>query len=42
VWDVPDALGDDRLPDLDPDAGLPRLLRTVSAGRTIHDTEVTA
>ncbi len=36
VWDVPGGLTDDDLPDLAPGAELPRLRRTVSAGRTIH------
>ena len=36
VWDVPGGLTDDDLPDLTPGVELPRLRRTVSAGRTIH------
>ncbi|HEY7717380.1 MAG TPA: amidohydrolase [Pedococcus sp.] len=39
VWDVAAGLGDDGHPDLTPGAPLPRLLRTVAAGRTIHTTE---
>ena len=35
VWDVP-GLTDEDLPDLTPGTALPHLLRTVSAGRTIH------
>ena len=39
VWDVPDGLDDQGLPDLTPGTDLPALLRTVAAGRTIHTTE---
>lgn len=39
VWDAPAGLTDDGHPDLSPGAELPRLLRTVAAGRTIHTTE---
>ncbi len=38
VWDLPGGLGRDGLPDLDDE--LPVLLRTISAGHTIHDSEV--
>ena len=38
IWDLPGGLGPDGLPDLD--AEFPRLLRTVSAGDTIYDSEV--
>lgn len=38
VWEIPDGLVDG-LPDLTPGAALPRLMRTVSAGRTIHREE---
>ena len=36
VWETPAGLDEDGLPDLSPDAELPALVRTVSAGRTIH------
>lgn len=36
VWDCPAGLGPDGLPDLAPDAPLPRLRRTLVAGRTVH------
>jgi predicted amidohydrolase YtcJ len=39
VWDVPSGFTDDGHPDLTHGAELPRLLRTVAAGRTIHTTE---
>jgi predicted amidohydrolase YtcJ len=39
VWEVADSGTDARLPDLTPGTDLPRLLRTVAAGRTIHTTE---
>ena len=39
VWETPAGLGEDGLPDLSPEAGLPSLVRTVSAGRTIHPVE---
>ncbi|MFC4785088.1 amidohydrolase [Nocardioides sp. MAHUQ-72] len=39
VWDVPGGLTGDDLPDLTPGTELPRLLRTVSAGRTIHTSD---
>ena len=39
VWDVPGGLTPERLPDLTPGVDPPRLLRTVAAGRTIHESE---
>ena len=39
VWDVPGGLDEHGLPDLTPGTELPRLRRTVAAGRTIHTTE---
>lgn len=42
VWDVPGELTDDGLPDLTRTDELPRLLRTVAAGRTIHTSEDSA
>ena len=39
VWDVPGGLTPERLPDLSPGVDPPRLLRTVAAGRTIHESE---
>jgi predicted amidohydrolase YtcJ len=39
VWAVPGGLTDDDLPDLTPGLEPPRLLRTVSEGRTIHRTD---
>ena len=39
LWDTPAGLDGVGLPDLAPGAELPRLLRTVAAGRTIHLNE---
>ncbi len=39
VWDVPGGLTPALLPDLTPGVDPPRLLRTVAAGRTIHESE---
>lgn len=41
VWDTPGGTTDDGLPDLGPDRPLPRLLRTVAAGHTIHTSPST-
>ena len=41
VWDTPGGTTDDGLPDLGPGRPLPRLLRTVAAGRTIHTSATT-
>ncbi|ANH40101.1 N-substituted formamide deformylase precursor [Nocardioides dokdonensis FR1436] len=38
VWETPAGLDADGIPVLDPGAALPRLLRTVVAGRTVHQT----
>ena len=39
IWDLPAGLGPDGLPVLEPGADLPRLVRTVGAGQTLHDSE---
>jgi predicted amidohydrolase YtcJ len=39
VWDLPAELTPEGLPDLTPGVDPPRLLRTVAAGRTIHESE---
>jgi hypothetical protein len=39
VWEVAGELSADRLPDLSSDSAPPRLLRTITAGHTIHLSE---